>query len=156
MDYVNINIRKAEEKDILSILEIENLCFKDPWKQSDIEYEMKDNPVSYFWVIELSSNSVKDTPIVGFCIFWITFDSATICQIAVHPEIQRRQLGTAMVDEIVNECYAKKVRNLTLEVRKSNQNAIKFYEKQGFKVTLEKTNYYADGEDAIYMMMEIK
>ena len=57
--------------------------------------------------------------------------------------------------EALADANAKKVRSLTLEVRKSNQKAINFYLKHGFKVVVEKPQYYSNGEDAIYMMWEV-
>ena len=150
MQFLNVDIRKIEEKDIPAVLEIENLCFKAPWSKENILEEMK-NQYANFWVIELSADGVAKQ-VVGFSDYWQTFDSATICQIAVHPEIRRRQLGSALMDEIINDCFAKRVRNITLEVRKSNQIAINFYKKHGFKETLTKKNYYSNGEDALYMM----
>jgi len=153
MQLLNVEVRPMTDKDIPSVMEIENLCFVAPWKEKDLMYELHDNPVSNPWVIELEANGVKS--ICGFCDYWQTFDSATICQIAVHPQIQRHQLGSAMMDEIINDCYAKKVRTLCLEVRKSNAKAINFYKKHGFKEILIKPNYYSNGEDAIYMTMEV-
>jgi ribosomal-protein-alanine N-acetyltransferase len=49
------------------------------------------------------------------------------------------------------ECAKKGVRYLTLEVRKSNLPAIRFYEKMGFQITGEINRFYTDGEDAYRM-----
>jgi ribosomal-protein-alanine N-acetyltransferase len=155
MDYINVTIRPMEKKDLPSVLEIENLCFKNPWKEEQFLYEMEENPFSNPWVVELSSTSNDNVAIVGFCIYWQTFDSATICQIAVHPEIQRRQLGSAMMDEIINDCYAKRVQTLTLEVRESNTKAINFYLKHDFEKVTVKPHYYEDGENALYMTRRV-
>ena len=58
------------------------------------------------------------------------------------------------MDEIYNDCYSKKVQNLTLEVRKSNEVAISFYKKNGFNEVAVRKNYYK-GEDGILMMKKI-
>jgi len=150
MQFINVEIRKMEEKDLPAVMEIENLCFVAPWSKENFLNEM-DNQYANLWVIELSAEGTAKQ-VVGFSDYWQTFDSATICQIAVHPGIRRRQLGSALMDEIINDCYAKRVQNLTLEVRKSNQIAINFYKNHGFKETLVKEKYYSNGEDAIYMM----
>lgn len=150
MQFINVEIRKMEERDLPAVMEIENLCFVAPWSKENFLNEM-DNQYANLWVIELSAEGTAKQ-VVGFSDYWQTFDSATICQIAVHPGIRRRQLGSALMDEIINDCYAKRVQNLTLEVRKSNQIAINFYKKHGFKETLVKEKYYSNGEDAIYMM----
>ena len=156
MDYLYVTVREAVDTDVPAILEIENLCFVAPWKEKDIHYEMHENPVSHFWVIELENKEQNIKSVVGFCDYWHTFDSATIAQIAVHPQLQHKQLGSAMMDEIVNDCYAKKVRTLTLEVRENNEKAIKFYLKHGFKKELVKPNYYSNGDNAIYMILNVQ
>ena len=156
MDYLYVTVREATDADIPAILELENLCFVDPWKRENVLYEMHENPVSNVWVIELEIKEQNAKSVVGFCDYWHTFDSATIAQIAVHPQLQRKQLGSAMMDEIINDCYAKKVQTLTLEVRANNEKAINFYLKHGFKKELVKPQYYKDGTDAIYMIRKVE
>ena len=157
MQNLFINIREATINDLPIIMQIENLCFpRGAWKEEKIIYELKENPVANFWVIELSLEDKNDYRVVGFCDYWETFDSATICQIAVHPYLQRKQLGTAMMDEIFNDCYAKKIQTLTLEVRVGNVPAINFYKKYGFEIEVTKPHYYDNGEDAYYMILKVK
>ena len=157
MQNLYINIREAEDKDLPAIMEIEGLCFPyGTWKEENILYELHQNPVSHFWVIELAIKENTPYQVVGFCDYWETFDSATICQIAVHPYLQRKQLGSAMMDEIYNDCYAKKIQTLTLEVRVGNIPAINFYKKHGFEIETTKPHYYDNGEDAYYMILKVK
>ena len=157
MQNLFINIREATDDDLTVIMQIERLCFPNgAWKEENILYELHEHPVSQCWVIELSLDEKEGYRVVGFCDYWETFDSATICQIAVHPYLQRKQLGTAMMDEIYNDCYAKKVQTLTLEVRVGNTAAINFYKKQGFEIETTKPHYYDNGEDAYYMILKVK
>ena len=156
MDYLYVTVREATDNDVPAILELEQLCFVDPWNKENLHYEMHENPVSNVWVIELEEKTQNIKSVVGFCDYWHTFDSATINKIAIHPYLHGRQLGRALMDEIYNDCFAKKVKTLTLEVRKSNTHAIHFYEKQEFKFVVEKPHYYSDGEDALYYVLEVK
>ena len=132
MKYLDVEIRDMTDSDLPMVMEIENLCFKHPYKEKDLIYEMHENPVSNVWVIEYSNASLGLKTVVGFVDYWVTFDSGTICQIAVHPDIQPS------------------------EVRESNLNAINFYEKHGFVISHKKPAYYSNGEDAIYMILEVK
>lgn len=158
MENLYIDIRPAEDKDIPYIMQIENACFPcGVWKKENVLYELHENEFANFWVIELShTDTVEGRRIVGFSDYWQTFDSATICQIAIHPYLQRHQLGSALMHEIYNDAMAKRVRTITLEVRVSNENAIKFYKKHGFEIVTTKPHYYDNGEDAYYMMLEVK
>ena len=142
-------IRDMDENDLTAVDQIEQLCFVAPWKKDDILTEIKNNPYATLLVVELNSQ------VVGFADFWVTFDSATICQIAIHPSYQRNHFGSALLEEILKECNAKKVRHLTLEVRESNEKGISFYHKYGFKTVLVKENYYSNGENALYMVKEV-
>jgi len=155
MEFLNVTVRPMEERDLDAVMIIENLCFKDKWDVDNFMYEMHDNPFSNPWVIELGNTDMSVVSLVGFSVYWQTFDSATICQIAIHPDIQRHQLGSALMDEIINDCYAKRVQELTLEVRESNEKAINFYLKHGFKKIVTKPHYYRDGENAIYMSRKV-
>lgn len=153
MEYLNIEIREMAKSDLPMVMEIENLCFVAPWTEKDMVNEMEDKQFKNCWVIELSFQG--KTVIGGFCIYYQTFSSGTIAQIAVHPTLQHRQLGTAMMDEIINDCYAKKIENLTLEVRENNKTAIEFYLKNGFEKVLVKNRYYSNGDNAIYMIRKV-
>ena len=147
---VNIEVRDMVNSDIDRVMEIENLCFKAPWGKEDIYREINDNKLSVMSVI-----TVNDL-VVGFCDYWNTFDSGTICQIAIHPDYQHQSLGTRLFDEVLKDAKAKKIRTMTLEVRESNSKAIKFYQKFGFVITLVKEKYYTNGENAIYMIKEVQ
>ena len=145
------SIRPMEESDLPVVLYLENTCFIAPWGLKEISYELNDNPVSSLWVIESSQSGV-----VGFIDYWITFDSATICQICVNPICRGRGLGARLMEEAIKDCRANKVRNVTLEVREHNEPAIKLYEKFNFKRILIKEKYYTNGDNAIYMVREME
>ncbi len=145
-----MEIRDLMESDVNKVMEIENLCFVAPWKKEDIIRELKENKFATLLVATVNEE------VVGYVDFWVTFDSATICQIAVHPIYQRQHIGSLLLEEVLKECYAKKALTITLEVRESNSKGINFYTKHGFNQFLVKPNYYSNGENAIYMMKGVE
>ena len=145
-----VEIRELVEQDLNQVEEIENLCFIAPWKKEDILRELRYNEFSTLYVAEINNK------VVGYVDFWITFDSATICQIAVHPDYQRQNIGSRLLHEVFKDCYAKKVLTITLEVRESNVKGINFYTKYGFDQYMIKPHYYSNGENAIYMMKGVE
>lgn len=155
MQYLQTEIRKMTIQDLPMVMEIENLCFVTPWSEESFLYEINENPFSNLLVIELSNESLGLKSVCGFVDYWQTFDSGTICQIAIHPELQGNKLGSQLLKEVIDDAYAKKIRTLTLEVRKSNTKAINLYKKYGFVCSHIKEGYYTNGEDAIYMMLEV-
>lgn len=147
---LDIDIRPMLDKDINYVMEIENLCFVAPWKKEDIIRELNNNQFATLLVATINNE------VVGYVDYWVTFDSATICQIAVHPNYQRHSIGSNLLEEVIKDCYAKKALTITLEVRESNSKGINFYTKHGFNQFLVKPNYYSNGENAIYMMKGVE
>jgi ribosomal-protein-alanine N-acetyltransferase len=69
----------------------------------------------------------------------------------VGENLRRKGYASLLFRQFCMECAKKGVRYLTLEVRKSNLPAIRFYEKMGFQITGEINRFYTDGEDAYRM-----
>ena len=141
------NIRKAKISDLEAIKEIEDESFINPFTKEDLLYEISQNPVSNFLVLE------KDGLVVGFIDYWVTFDSATIDQIAVKKSERNQGFAKILLEKSINDL--KELGELsffTLEVRASNEPAINLYKSFGFQKVTIKEKYYDDGEDAIYMV----
>lgn len=140
--------RKGNENDLKELKVIEDESFVPPYTIDQLLYELKENPVSNYLVCV----DEKNDKVVGFLDYWITFDSATICQIAVLEKYRNHGIASNLIEEMIKDLKAHDVEFLTLEVRKSNVKATKLYEKNGFLLITTKVGYYSDGEDALYMM----
>jgi ribosomal-protein-alanine acetyltransferase len=142
-----MNIRKATIDDLDRLHELEKL-FLAPYTKQQIIYELTENETSVFLVIE------DKNKILGFIDFWITFDSATICQLAVDEKYQHLGLATKLVEESIKILKNNKEEILwyTLEVREQNIKALNLYKKLGFVYVVTKPHYYSNGDNAIYMM----
>jgi len=142
-----MNIRKAKISDLEAIKEIEDESFINPFTKEDLLYEISQNPVSNFLVLE------KDGLVVGFLDYWVTFDSATIDQIAVKKSERNQGFAKILLEKSINDLRELgEVSFFTLEVRTSNEPAINLYKSFGFQKVTIKEKYYDDGEDAIYMI----
>ena len=94
----------------------------------------------------------------AFAITQVILDEATLFNIAVDPAFQRRGLGRALLEQVIDEVEKRGVATLWLEVRASNVAAIALYESLGFNEATIRRNYYptADGhEDAIIMALPV-
>ena len=144
---MKMNIRKAKISDLEAIKEIEDESFINPFTKEDLLYEISQNPVSNFLVLE------KDGLVVGFLDYWVTFDSATIDQIAVKKSERNQGFAKILLEKSINDLKKLgEVSFFTLEVRTSNEPAINLYKSFGFQKVTIKEKYYDDGEDAIYMI----
>ena len=147
-----IKYRLATLSDFNAVEAIENECFKEPYSAEDLYYEFKGNPVNKIIVAE------EGGLVVGFIDFLITFNSSTIMQVAVAKEFRGKGIATQLLNEM-EKSFPKNiddiVESITLEVRESNEAAKNLYLKNGYKVVVIKSNYYKDGENAIYMIKRL-
>lgn len=146
-----LTIRLMRDEDILGVANLESTCFKEPWKEETIRYELKKNPCSKIYV------AIEDEVLVGYLDFMITFDSSTINRICVSDIYRHKGVATALLEKMVDTLHKQKepVLYCTLEVRASNETALSLYKKNGFRQVTVKKSYYEDGSDAIYMVRSL-
>ena len=96
-----------------------------------------------------------ETRVVGYLLSWHVADELHILQVAAAPEHRRRGIGRALVDRALAYAAREHVRLVLLEVRRSNGAAIALYRRVGFVATHVRRGYYADGEDAVEMLVEL-
>ena len=58
----------------------------------------------------------------------------------------------SLKQSILNEIEQKGIKNITLEVRESNKEAIEFYKKNGYRIEAIRKNYY--GSENGYLMLK--
>ena len=76
---------------------------------------------------------------------------AEIYDLAVHEACRRRGIGAALVHAFREQCRVQGIQNIFLEVRESNEPAIKLYRSLNFSPRGARTAYYADGETALIL-----
>ena len=86
---------------------------------------------------------------------WLTIPNAEILNLFVLEEYRGQGIGKKLVDEVIKVCNKEKIDMLTLEVRVSNNYAIKMYEDIGFKVGTVRKKYYENKEDALLMILSL-
>ena len=99
-----------------------------------------------------------DGVLAAFAITQTVLDEATLFNLTVDPAYQRRGLGRALLQHLIDELERRGILTLWLEVRASNRAAIALYEQLDFNEVSIRRNYYptADGkEDAVIMALTI-
>ena len=81
--------------------------------------------------------------------------SLRIYSIAIHPDFRGRRVGQLLIDQIIVIALKESLKKIILEVNVSNFPAIHLYEKNGFKCTSVKDNYYHDGSSAYCMQRPV-
>ena len=139
-------IRKAEEKDVLTIEQIEKQCFAVPWSYESLYKDIVENKLAFYIVAEIAGQ------ICGYVGIWKIFEEGHITNVAVAPEFRRKHIGRAMLETLISVTAEAGIEKYTLEVRAGNEPAIRLYEGLGFKSAGIRPGYYEDnGEDAVIM-----
>ncbi len=90
--------------------------------------------------------------IAGFVVGYPLSDvEGHIFSLAVHEDFRRQGIGEALLDHICLYFMLKGLSKVSLEVRVSNQAAIRLYTKAGFSIAWKELKYYSDGEDGYVM-----
>jgi ribosomal-protein-alanine N-acetyltransferase len=93
-----------------------------------------------------------ECPVAGFCAFWLVFDEIHINNLAIRPQFRRQGLGSAVLRHVLAEAHRLGATRATLEVRASNSEARRLYERLGFQVAAIRPGYYSKPvEDALIL-----
>jgi ribosomal-protein-alanine N-acetyltransferase len=90
---------------------------------------------------------------VGYIGNWFIAEECHVGTIAVKRENRRQGIAEKLLGFTARKAIEENLSYIILEVRESNDSAIKLYEKLGFKIVGRRKGYYQDtGEDANLMM----
>jgi ribosomal-protein-alanine N-acetyltransferase len=151
-DYI---IRNCSEEDLPSVISINLTSLPEHYSDLFFKEILNELPEA-FLVAE------KNGMVVGYIMCRIEYGLSVlhkfglarkghIVSIAVLEQHRRKGLGYALIEKALQALKNKNCSEVYLEVRVSNSEAIRLYEKLGFKVISRLKFYYRDGEDA-YMM----
>lgn len=143
----DLSIEVMHGAHIPGIIEIEQQVFKTPWTEEMFVQELEDNRLSMAYVV------LDDGRLIGYMVAWLLRQEVHLINIAVDPSRQRAGVGRTMLRYLFDLAAQAKRRFITLEVRESNEWAIRLYETIGFKRIGVRPHYYhEDGEDAVVMV----
>lgn len=146
---MNIQIRGLRYDDLDAVTRIEQKCFSTPWSREAFINELSNNLAYYHCAI-------VDDKIVGYMGIWKICDEGHITNVAVLPEYRKKGIASRLISQMIEVCKCSEITSMTLEVRESNIEAIKLYEKFGFESMGKRPNYYyKPTEDAIIMWKKI-
>jgi len=93
---------------------------------------------------------------VGFLAAVISADGqARILMFAVTSAFRKRGIGSQVMNAFVQACAMRGIRHIELEVRFSNDEAIRFYKRYGFEIAGVLEKFYTDGEDGYKMIKRL-
>jgi len=153
------NLRRAGPSDLISVMEINLKTLPEHYSDYFYESLLVELPEAFI-VAEIEGKHV------GYIMCKTEFGFSNfkklgfvkkghVVSIAVLDEHRKKGIGNALVEESINGVKLRKCDEFYLEVRCSNTDAVRLYEKQGFVIRQQLNAYYRDGEDAYLMAIEL-
>ena len=135
-----MEIRRSTETDIQQLALLESKCFSDPWSSKGLRDTLKEER-SFFLT------AVENGRICGYLNSTYILDELDIHRVCVLPEYRRIGVGAAMMIHLVKFCKENGLREIFLEVRKSNTPAQRLYTRFGFEVIGERAGFYQNPDE---------
>jgi len=151
----NCIIRRCDPTDIIPVMEINLKTL--PEHYSDYFYEsLLDELPEAFLVAEISGK------LVGYIMCKMEYGFSNfkklgfvkkghVVSVAVIDEYRGKGIGSELVNESLKGVKMRQCGEMYLEVRCSNNDDVRLYEKLAFSINQRLKTYYRDGEDAYLM-----
>jgi ribosomal-protein-alanine N-acetyltransferase len=145
------SILPARHGDLAVVYRIAEASFPVPWPLEELRKELA-RPFSQLRVLR----PLGVEPIAAFLNYWHVADELQLMNVAVAPEQRRKGYGSALLADLLRIARTQAIAAISLEVRPSNQAAIRLYERDGFERVGLRPRYYSDNaEDALVMRLTL-
>ncbi len=134
--------RLSGPEDLEAVAALEAVCFSQPWTAEMRARELAQSDVARLYVLRTPTARVA-----AFCACWVIIDELHINTIAVDPARRRKGLARQLMEHVCADAAAAGARHATLEVRRSNEAALRLYARLGFTVRAVRPRYYSEPEE---------
>jgi len=137
----SLEVRRITCNDLSDIKKIADKTFPRPWGEKDFAYFLAHEHGWCRGVFEGNS-------LCAYLLSLVVQGEMDLVSIATAPEQQRKGHAARLVETAASE---KPIHRILLEVNINNTDAIRFYEKMGFKQYGTRLKYYEGKDDALLM-----
>jgi ribosomal-protein-alanine N-acetyltransferase len=142
--HVAQGLRPMLAEDLSEIMAIERRAYQYPWSEQIFRDCLKSGYSAWVYL--------RDGRIVAHGVMMEAAGECHILNLCVDPDHQRQGIGRRMLRHLLAVARRRGADTAFLEVRVSNQAAIRLYESEGFCETGRRRDYYPAGqgrEDAV-------
>jgi ribosomal-protein-alanine N-acetyltransferase len=122
------------EDNYQSAFRLQSVCHSHPWSENVFSDSLN---LPYF-----AFQLFVDQRLVGYCIGLVVLDEATLMDIGVCESHRGRGYGKKLLQHFTAQCANRDVVEVWLEVRQSNDAAIRLYSENGYQIVETRKNYY--------------
>jgi [ribosomal protein S18]-alanine N-acetyltransferase len=142
-----VAVRELEPRDVDAVMAIQKAC-PEIAQWSRIDYERIEAGEMVGWVAErISGGGARGPAVVGFVIARNIPPEVEVLNIAVAPEARRHGVGSDLFDRALEWARSTGATHAILEVRSSNDSALRLYHRREFHVVGRRPRYYSNPVD---------
>lgn len=151
-------IYKARSENLNAVKDLEQECKLSPWSINDYENELKRND-SIFYV------AIKNDEVTGFLLARLimnynsnsnvikilnisnsdsNYNFIELFNIGIRKNDRRKGLAELLLEKLIADGSLNNADHIFLDVRKSNEPAVRLYDKFGFDIIYERKDFYRD------------
>jgi ribosomal-protein-alanine N-acetyltransferase len=131
---VEAHVRQMRHEDLVHVSDIERRSYDFPWSHG----VFRDCLLAGYQCIVLELNG----EVSGYGVLSVAAGEAHILNLCVEPAYRSHGFGERLLDEMLMRARVAAVREIFLEVRPSNENALALYKKKGFHKVADRPAYY--------------
>jgi len=129
-----VSIRIMRHEDLAHVSDIERRSYDFPWSHG----VFRDCLLAGYQCVVLE----RDNEVAGYGILSVAAGEAHILNLCIDPSYRSYGYGTRLLDDILFRARTSSVREIFLEVRPTNENALALYKKKGFHQVANRSAYY--------------
>jgi len=146
----DVSIETATVRDLDAVSRIESRAFSDPWSRHAFASAMQLD-ASFFACARSRSGAV-----VGYVVAWFAGGEGEIANLAVDVPGRGQGIGGRLLDVAIARARSVRAEAVYLEVRASNEPALRLYRSRGFEEVGRRRSYYRKPtEDAIVFRLRL-
>ena len=138
-------IRTMQKGDVAAVAALEAQIFPMPWSAAGFADTLPREDIIFLVAYEQDE-------LLGYVGIYCTLDEGEITNVAVAPAARRRGIARALLTELKQQLACRNVARIVLEVRVSNEPAIRLYKQMGFSVLGVRKNFYEKPTEDAYII----
>lgn len=143
-----ITIRRMTSADAPAAAALEKECLSEAWSENAYRSTLENENALYL------AAETESGELAGVCGVLDILGEGDISNVAVAKSFRRRRIAERMLAELLRLGKMRGITAFTLEVRSSNEAAVRLYEKFGFVCEGRRKNFYErPREDALIMWL---
>lgn len=133
-------LRLMTMDDVDAVHALERSVFPHPWTRGNFVDSLRSGYDA--WVLRDAEAADPHDALAGYFLLMYALDEAHLLDVAVAAARQGAGLGRHLLDRIAERARGQGMQSILLEVRPSNERALRVYQRYGYAEIGRRKNYY--------------